>query len=225
MRTLRRTGSIYRCRRNARSSNAVPSGLLPEEEADVLAPSPVAGSLGGARRGTLVHRLLELLPDLPYEARRAQAMQFLQRRCPEVGAGELEGIVQSVLDVLNDPRFREVFGDSSLAEVPIAGVLRSDTGNTVNISGQIDRLCIENEKVLIVDFKSNQRVPSSVSEVPRAYLLQMAAYRMLLRLVYPGRTVEAALLWTSSATLMPLPDASLDVIPVTEIAGFATNLQ
>ena len=42
------------------------------------------------------------------------------------------------------------------------------------------------------------------------YLRQMAAYRRLLRDIWPGRPVEAALLWTDGARLMPLPDSLLD---------------
>ena len=39
-----------------------------------------------------------------------------------------------------------------------------------------------------------------------AYLNQMAAYVAVLRGVYPGRRVEAALLWTDGPKLMPVPD-------------------
>jgi ATP-dependent helicase/nuclease subunit A len=39
----------------------------------------------------------------------------------------------------------------------------------------------------------------------------MAAYRALLRLAFPGRVVQCALLWTYSARLMPLEDALLDI--------------
>jgi ATP-dependent helicase/nuclease subunit A len=38
----------------------------------------------------------------------------------------------------------------------------------------------------------------------------MAAYRALLQEIYPGRKIEAALLWTFDARLMALPDAALD---------------
>jgi ATP-dependent helicase/nuclease subunit A len=38
-------------------------------------------------------------------------------------------------------------------------------------------------------------------------LRQMGAYAHALALVYPGRRIETALLWTRTATLMRLPHA------------------
>jgi ATP-dependent helicase/nuclease subunit A len=38
----------------------------------------------------------------------------------------------------------------------------------------------------------------------------MAAYRAVLRLVYPGNRIECALLWTDGPSLMALPDDLLD---------------
>jgi ATP-dependent helicase/nuclease subunit A len=38
----------------------------------------------------------------------------------------------------------------------------------------------------------------------------MAAYRALLRTLYPKKAVRTALLWTDGPRLMPLPDKLLD---------------
>ncbi len=42
------------------------------------------------------------------------------------------------------------------------------------------------------------------------YVRQMAAYRAVIRRVYPGRPVRCALLWTDGAFVTMLPDALLD---------------
>ena len=42
------------------------------------------------------------------------------------------------------------------------------------------------------------------------YLRQMAAYRAVLRLAFPGRVVTCALVWTYGAKVMRLPDELLD---------------
>jgi ATP-dependent helicase/nuclease subunit A len=42
------------------------------------------------------------------------------------------------------------------------------------------------------------------------YLRQMAAYRAVLRLAFPDRAVECALVWTYGARLMRLPGELLD---------------
>jgi ATP-dependent helicase/nuclease subunit A len=42
------------------------------------------------------------------------------------------------------------------------------------------------------------------------YLRQMAAYRAVLRAVFPGRPVRCCLIWTRTATVSVLPDGMLD---------------
>jgi ATP-dependent helicase/nuclease subunit A len=49
-----------------------------------------------------------------------------------------------------------------------------------------------------------------VADVPPIYLRQMAAYRALLRGVYPGHRVRCALLWTDGPLWMEIPEELLD---------------
>ncbi len=65
------------------------------------------------------------------------------------------------------------------------------------------------ERVLIVDFKTNRPAPTMLAEVPRDYLAQLAVYRRALSALYPGRAVDAALLWTDGPRLMEIPDSAL----------------
>ena len=84
------------------------------------------------------------------------------------------------------------------------------TVGNVSFSGQIDRLAVTDGGVLIVDYKSNRPPPATAERTSPTYLRQMAAYRALLRRIYPGVPVRCALLWTETPRLMPLPDALLD---------------
>jgi ATP-dependent helicase/nuclease subunit A len=81
------------------------------------------------------------------------------------------------------------------------------------VSGQIDRLVVAPDKVLIVDFKTNHAPPTATAEAPAAYVRQLALYRAVLGKLYPDRPVRAALLWTETPELMeilaPLLDAAL----------------
>ena len=45
---------------------------------------------------------------------------------------------------------------------------------------------------------------------PTGILRQLGAYRDALRLIYPARRVQAAVLWTRTRSLMWLPDPLLD---------------
>ena len=61
------------------------------------------------------------------------------------------------------------------------------------------------DRVVVVDFKTNSIVPSTPAEVPEGLLRQMGAYAAALSAIYPDRRIETAILWTRTATLMPLP--------------------
>ncbi len=66
------------------------------------------------------------------------------------------------------------------------------------------------ERVLIVDYKTNRPAPETLAEVPDAYVGQLALYRTILRRLYPGRRVTAALMWTDVPALMEIPESALD---------------
>ncbi len=116
--------------------------------------------------------------------------------------------------VLDDPRFAEAFGPDSRAEVPLAAEIPppSGKGPPLRINGQIDRLVARGNEVLIVDFKSNRRAPQAAGDIPEAYLLQLAAYRLAVSRIIPEKSVSAALLWTEVPALMPVPTELLDQV-------------
>lgn len=188
-----------------------PSRLLAGLEAggEPAGLSPLADG-GRARfvRGTLIHKLLQTLPDLP-PASRADAADRMLARHRELDEAERLTIAREALAVLADPQFAGLFGPGSRAEVALSG---SAPGlpSGVRVNGQVDRLLVTPDSVLVVDFKTNRPPPDSVDDVAPAYLAQMGAYRALLRVLYPGRAVRCALVWTDAARLMELPDAAMD---------------
>jgi ATP-dependent helicase/nuclease subunit A len=167
------------------------------------------------RRGTLVHRLLQSLPDVASERRPDAAMKFLVRNAAEWSNAAREMLAGRVLSLIDDVRFAPVFGKSSRAEVSIVGRLERPGRLPVLVSGQIDRLAVSAHEVLIADFKTNQAPPKAASEVPAAYLRQLALYRAVLQKLFPQRLIRAALLWTESPELMEISTPALD----TELAS------
>jgi len=151
------------------------------------------------RRGRLIHRLLQTLPDLAPSARAAAAASFLGRPTHGLDAGAQAAIAGEVLALFDHPLCAGLFGPESQAEVQIAGVL----GDRV-ISGQIDRLVVTDTKVIVVDYKSNRPPPQRPEDVPPIYLRQMAAYCSALSRIYPGRSLEAILIWTDGPLVMSL---------------------
>ncbi|MDB5446616.1 MAG: helicase, UvrD/Rep family, partial [Phenylobacterium sp.] len=91
------------------------------------------------------------------------------------------------------------------AEVAIAGTAPTLPAG-LRISGRIDRLVVLPERVLVVDFKTNRPSPAAIADADPAYLRQMAVYAAVLAEIFPGRRIEAALIWTDGPKLMPVPE-------------------
>jgi len=187
---------------------AAPSTLADAERGP--SPSPLARShgLGRFRRGALIHRLLEVLPDLEPEDWSEGARRLLAK-AGDLNEDQRAEMAAAALAVLRDERFAEVFGPGSIAEAALAGGAPSLPSDLL-ISGRIDRMTITPDRVLVVDFKTNRPAPLRVEDADRSYVVQMAVYVAVLRALYPGRRVEAALVWTDGPKLMPIPEFLID---------------
>jgi ATP-dependent helicase/nuclease subunit A len=162
------------------------------------------------QRGTLVHRLLQSLPEIAAERRRDAALKYLTRSAGSWSEAEREALAASVLALIADARFGAVFIEGSRAEVSIVGRLERLGHKPMLVSGQIDRLAVTPQQVLIVDFKTNRNPPSDPAEAPAGYVRQLALYRAVLGKLYPERAVHAALLWTETPELMEISVPALD---------------
>jgi ATP-dependent helicase/nuclease subunit A len=160
-------------------------------------PAPTAQSRAAARRGTLIHQLLERLADVEPDARRERALHWLETSGGVTDSAQRDEIVDQVCGVLADSRFAALFGPGSLGEAPLAATL-SD-GRV--IAGTADRLLIEDARISVLDFKTG-RVPDTLGQVPAAHRAQMEAYAEALQVIFTGRQVRAALLYTSGPKLI-----------------------
>ncbi len=191
------------------ATEAAPVRPLTPSRPDVDDPPALSPLISGAhnryQRGILIHRLLELLPDIPCDRREQAARQFLSRPAHDLAPETIDIWWSEVAAILEHPDFSVLFGPESTAEAPITGLV-----GTTAIRGQVDRLAVTKDGVYVVDYKTNRPPPQDADMVSHAYLRQMAAYRALLRQIYPGRPVICALLWTDGPRMMALPDSLLD---------------
>jgi len=162
------------------------------------------------KRGTLVHRLLQSLPDIAPERRRDAALSYLARNADGWTGGEQKALADGALTLITDPRFAHAFAPGSRAEVSIVGRLDRPGQPAALVSGQIDRLVVTDREVLIVDYKTNHAPPKTAAEAPKGYIRQLALYRAVLARLYPQRSVRAALLWTETPELMEISTPALD---------------
>ena len=187
---------------------------LGDDDTLVRSPRYSAATEDRFKRGRLIHLLLQYLPDIAAAKREAAARRYLSQAGFALSEPARDDIVAQAMTVLAFPEFAPVFGPGSRAEVSVAG-LAPAMGRGVAISGQIDRLLITGQEILVVDYKTHRPPPVSQDAVPKIYVRQMAAYRAALRMIYPGHRVRCALIWTDIPLLMPLSDAQLDDVTVT----------
>ncbi len=168
------------------------------------ASSPLAAASGPRfARGTAVHELLQHLPALPAAEREAAGRAWL-------GQSGLDGptradVLRQVIAVLVRPELAPLFGPAGRAEQPLSGLV----GDHV-VSGVVDRMAVLPDRVVLADFKTGRAAPAQAAATPVRYLRQLAAYRAVLRLLFPGRPVQCWLVWTEDAAVTELPDPLLD---------------
>jgi ATP-dependent helicase/nuclease subunit A len=192
---------------SAETAIAHPSALPGEGETPAAAPHGRADPSGRRfRRGRLVHALLQHLPEREPAEREAAGRRFLSRPGHGLSGEEQAELLREVMDIVEAPALAAAFGPGSLAEAPIVG----SVGGGRLVSGQVDRLVVTPDRVLVLDYKTNRPPPETPEKVSPLHLRQMAAYRAVLRAAFPGRAVECVLVWTYGAVTMALPSDLLD---------------
>jgi ATP-dependent helicase/nuclease subunit A len=126
-------------------------------------------------------------------------LRWLEQSAGVTDSSARQEIADTVCEILSDARFSSLFGEGSLAEAPLAATLEDGTV----IAGTVDRLLVEANRVLVIDFKTG-RVPASQNAIPASHQAQMRAYRQALGIIFPGREVRAALLYTAGPRLFEL---------------------
>ncbi|GAB2179605.1 double-strand break repair helicase AddA [Dongia sp. agr-C8] len=191
-----------------------PQPLAPSRpsEPEPATLSPIGSDQGYRfKRGLLVHRLLELLPNVAADSWPAAAERFLSRRANGLKPEQVAEIGGEVLRILRDPDLAALFGPDSRAEVPVVATLFDAAGKTQALTGQIDRLLVRERDCVILDYKSNRPPPLQVQQVAPAYLRQLSAYRAAIAVIYPGKSIACKILWSAVPVLMDIPAALLDM--------------
>jgi ATP-dependent helicase/nuclease subunit A len=175
-------------------------------EDDVADPPPTPGLREAALRGRLLHQLFERLPDVPEAERFERAESWLERSAGIADSASRRALAEAACGVIADPRHAELFGPGALAEAPIAALV----GEGLVVSGTVDRLLVGDDRILVAEFKTGRKVPDAPADIPGAHLRQMAAYAAALAVIFPGRPVEAKLVYTGGPVVHDLPPELLE---------------
>lgn len=160
---------------------------------------PASRSEDDARfaRGLLIHKLLEILPDVPADQYRSVAQKYLLQNGVHYDREQEAEILGTVLRIINNPDLGWLFAENSRAEVPITYL----TPDGVPIYNIIDRLVVLNDIVWIIDYKTDQNPPTVISDIPKKYKTQLRSYAAAIEKIYPGYIIKTALLWTHTGEL------------------------
>ena len=163
------------------------------------------GRQAAMAKGTFAHRLFEVLPLLPADARRLAADRMAEVQVA-VDAAVAATVIEDVLRVIGDPQLARLFGADSVAEVSVNGFV-----GKVAVSGQIDRFHVSDNDIILGDFKTGAKPDGAV---PSTYAQQMALYAKLLQDIYPMKAIRTLLIWTESSVVQEVTpderDAAMD---------------
>ena len=189
--------------------------LRPSQPGSDHVPSPLGDTSAGQRRqvalayGRLAHRMIEVLP-LYSSADRQQAASRLVAAAPDVPAALAAELTMKVLRLIDNEQTAILFSQNALVEVPVNGRV-----DGLGVAGQIDRLYVDDQRLILADFKTGTR-PAGAPPLP--YQQQMALYDALLRQIYPGREIECWLVWVEEGTIQPI-DESLRATALSKIVA------
>jgi len=148
-------------------------------------------------RGVLIHRLFELLFDLPDTVREKAAKSYLQKH----NINNIDIPLAAILDVLSSETLSAFSQGQAIAEMEMV----AEDGKVM----RLDRVIVTEKVIKILDFKTSENIPKAVSTTPGAILTQLADYATTITTVYPKHRVECYLLWTAGPILHYIPEILL----------------
>lgn len=199
--------STGRVRAVAPSSAAAADRHAEPEEAGAT------GLLGpNTRRGVVIHRMLERLTSDPDRERGRRLIR--QEFGAILDADWLETCWAEACAVVDAPAFARFFNPTYYEEARNeVVVVYEDKGKA--ITGVIDRLLIANDKLVLIDYKTHRVPVEALAALASGYAAQLRLYAEGLRRLWPGRPVDAVLLFTAAGRSMAV-DTSAPVDPAPE---------
>ncbi len=191
-----------------------PSGagtIIDEDAGNLLVASPLftdkPKSDRALQKGRLLHRMLQTLPEIPLAERADASRRYAERAARFWPQDERDRLIDSVLKLLDSPDLQPVFKAHAQAEVSIMGTLTLD-GRDYAVSGRVDRLAVLDDRVVILDYKTNRVPPETAAAIPFAHRAQLAIYQTIMAPLYPGKRIDCVLVYTESGSVHTLtPEA------------------
>ena len=139
------------------------------------------------KKGDIIHKILEILPNIKNNKRQL-IINYLDKI--NFSQKEKDYITNKIFLLLK--KFSHFFLDNSRSEVAVTGVIKDKF-----ISGVIDRIVFEKDKIIIIDYKTNN-IDLLNDSIINKYKKQLGLYRSLLSNIYPDKQIEALIIWTET---------------------------
>jgi ATP-dependent helicase/nuclease subunit A len=144
--------------------------------------------------GTIVHKILEIFPNKLDDISSLNSLieKYLDHNHGGLTKEEKLETIRQTSSIFNDDKFKFLFTQNSQSEVPVIGKI-----NDQQIVGTIDRLIVNDNEVIIIDYKSNQLDLQDVQSTITKYSKQLNLYKKVIQEVYPLKKIKCAIIWTS----------------------------
>jgi hypothetical protein len=117
-----------------------------------------------------------------------------------LGSNMQQSVCDKIVRLFNLPEFKLLFSDYKLYTEITVGT-QEQTRNSI---GRIDLLCINATNVVIVDYKTDIKLPKFIDEVPKKYIDQLKAYKIAIENIFPNQQISTKILWTEYETFMDI---------------------
>ena len=177
--------------------------IAPSRETETFLSTPTA-DIDSRRRGTAIHRFLELLSGVPAFDEGQALRKVAREHQREAEDPELMRYLAEARQILADKRFQHWFDpdcyDRAYNELPV-----SYSAQGALVYGIIDRVVIRGERVDIIDYKTHQIGVDSLNEIGDPYAAQMCLYARGAAQLWPERQLHAWLLFTACGQSIEIP--------------------
>ncbi|WP_264374379.1 UvrD-helicase domain-containing protein [Wolbachia endosymbiont (group A) of Platycheirus albimanus] len=157
-----------------------------EKEGAEWIPVSATWMTDGYARGLIIHSILQYMPKIEKERRKNWVRKYLDN------ISEDKDEIYSKILAFNE-KYGYLFDLEGKSEITLSGTI---DGKSVLV--RLDRLCITQDKAIIIDYKSHRNVSVSLlNEIKK----QMLIYKTLVQEIYPNKQVECVVIWVEDLTI------------------------
>ena len=158
----------------------------------------------GSLRGNVMHRILALLTAKKAMVERSLIQHVAHEFALETEYPELKEWLQEAMRLIHHPSLQEFFDPACFSsahnEVPIQYSV-----NGRPVYGIIDRLIINNDNIIVIDYKTQRHATiKNIVKLAAPYHHQIQLYRQGIEKLWPEKPVRSILLFTACAEVVEM---------------------